>query len=69
MTPADLGARLPRGAPVHVFHGEGDETAPPAHAALYARAVPQARLHYLPGRDHQLGNDLGEVAALVRAIA
>jgi pimeloyl-ACP methyl ester carboxylesterase len=67
--PADLGARLPPGLPVHVFHGLDDETAPPAHADLYARAIPQAVLHLLPGRDHQLGNDLAEVADVIRAIA
>jgi pimeloyl-ACP methyl ester carboxylesterase len=62
----DLGAKLPDGVPVHLFHGTEDETAPPNHAELYARAIPQAEVHRLPGRDHQLNNDLGEVAELVR---
>ena len=61
----DLGARLPDGVPVHVFHGLDDETAPPSHADLYARAIPQAQVHRLPGRDHQLNNDLSEVAEVV----
>ena len=65
--PLDLGARLPQGVPVHVFHGLQDETAPPSHADLYARAIPQAQLHRLPGRDHQLDNDLSEVATTIRA--
>ena len=65
--PNDLGARLPRGLAVHVVHGLGDETVPPSHADLYARAIPQARLHLLPGRDHQMGNDLREVAEVIRA--
>jgi len=60
--PSDLGARLPHGVPVHVFHGLEDETAPPSHAHLYASAIPQAQLHLLPGRDHQLNNDLANVA-------
>ncbi|HTM83822.1 MAG TPA: alpha/beta fold hydrolase [Mycobacterium sp.] len=60
--PHDLGTRLPQGVPVHVFHGLQDETAPPSHADLYARAIPHAQLHRLPGRDHQLNNDLSEVA-------
>jgi pimeloyl-ACP methyl ester carboxylesterase len=63
-----LGARLPRGLPVHLFHGLDDETAPPLHADLYARAIPQARIHLLPGRDHQLGNDLAEVASVIAAL-
>ena len=63
--PYDLGARLPHGVPVHVFHGLQDETAPPSHADLYARVIPQAQLHRLPGRDHQLNNDLSEVAKTI----
>jgi hypothetical protein len=47
---SDLGARLPSGVGVHVFHGLQDETAPPSHAGLYGLAIPQARVHQLPGR-------------------
>jgi pimeloyl-ACP methyl ester carboxylesterase len=65
--PSDLGARLPQGVPVHVFHGLEDETAPPSHAQLYASAIPQAQLHLLPGRDHQLNNDLADVANVISA--
>ncbi len=68
-TPADLGARLPSGVPVHVFHGDNDDTAPPAHADLYARVIPHASIHRLPGRDHQLGNDLAEVAGVIGSLA
>jgi len=63
--PHNPGARLPQGVPVHVFHGLQDETAPPAHADLYARVIPQAQLHRLPGRDHQLDNDLSDVAKAI----
>lgn len=66
--PVDLGARLPRGVPVHVVHGLQDETVPPTHADLYAHAIPQAHVHLLPGRDHQLGNDLRDVATVIRAL-
>jgi pimeloyl-ACP methyl ester carboxylesterase len=62
---SDLGERLPHGVPVHVFHGLEDETAPPSHADLYARVIPQAQVHRLPGRDHQLNNDLSDVAAAI----
>jgi len=62
----DLGARLPPGVRVHVFHGLQDETVPPSHAVLYARAIPQALVRLLPGRDHQLNDDLSEVAEAVR---
>ena len=63
--PKDLGARLPPGVPVHVFHGLVDETAPPSHADLFAQAIPQAQVHRLPGRNHQLNNDLSDVAKAI----
>ena len=63
--PPGLGARLPEGVPIHFYHGLEDEVAPPSHADLYARAVPQAHVHRLPGRDHQLDDDLSEVASAI----
>jgi pimeloyl-ACP methyl ester carboxylesterase len=66
--PIDLGARLPPDVPVHLFFGLEDDIVPSVHADLYARAIPQARVHRLPGRDHQLGNDLRAVASLIRAL-
>ena len=63
--PDDLGARLPQGVPVHLFHGLRDEISPHSHADLYARVIPRAQLHLLPGRDHQLDNDLREVARTI----
>lgn len=62
---SDLGVRLPHGVRVDVFHGLQDDTVPPPHADLYARAIPQAQMHLLPGRDHQLNNDLREVAEAI----
>lgn len=67
-TPADLGAKLPRGVPVHIFQGTKDDTTPAAHAQLYAEAIPQAQLHMLHGRDHQLNNDLSEVSDVIREL-
>jgi predicted alpha/beta hydrolase family esterase len=66
--PPDLGARLPKGVPIHLYHGLEDEVAPPSHIELYVRAVPQARVHRLRGRDHQLNNDLREVAAAILSL-
>jgi pimeloyl-ACP methyl ester carboxylesterase len=64
---SDLGDRLPHGVPVHVFHGLQDQTTPPSHADRYAQVIPQAQVHQLPGRDHQLNNDLSEVAEAIRS--
>jgi hypothetical protein len=65
----DLGARLPQATPIYLYHGSGDETAPCAHADLYKKVIPQARVRKLEGRDHQLNDDLSEVAADIRSIA
>jgi predicted alpha/beta hydrolase family esterase len=62
---ADLGARLSGSVPVHMFHGLEDDTVPPAHADLFAAAIPSATIHRLAGRDHQLNGDLAEVAAVI----
>lgn len=64
----DLGARLPPSAQVHVFHGLDDTTAPPSHADLYARVIEQAQVHLLTGRDHQLDDDLSEVARVIERL-
>jgi predicted alpha/beta hydrolase family esterase len=64
--PGDLGARLPQGMGVHVFHGLDDQTVPSSHAELYVRAIKQAQLHLLPERDHQLNGDLSDVAKVIQ---
>jgi predicted alpha/beta hydrolase family esterase len=66
--PPKLGARLPKGVPIDFYQGLADQIAPPAHVELYARAVPQARVHRLSGRDHQLNGDLSEVASAILSL-
>lgn len=65
----NLGADFPDGVPVFLYHGDEDETAPVAHVDLYAKAIPQAVVRRLEGRDHQLNDDLGEVARDIRAVS
>jgi predicted alpha/beta hydrolase family esterase len=64
----DLGARLPTGMPIYLYHGTDDETAPFTHVDLYAQAIPQAVVRRLQGRNHQLNDDLSEVAADIRRL-
>lgn len=66
---ADLAGRLPAGAPVLLYHGEEDDTVPVTHVERYATAIPHARVRRLPGRGHQLNDDLSEVARDIRALA
>ncbi len=65
----DIGGKLPTGVPIYLVHGLADTDVPPAHAQLYACAIPQAHLSLLHGRDHQLNDDLREVAAAIEALA
>jgi len=58
----DLGARLPEDCAVFLYQGDTDAIVPPAHVELWARALPQAKVRVWAGRDHQLNNDLSEVA-------
>jgi len=60
--PADLNERMPAGTPIVFYHGRDDETVPIAHARLYAKSLPGAVVRRLRGRNHQLNDDLSEVA-------
>jgi len=64
----ELAAHLPAGVPVFLYHGGKDTIAPIAHLALYADAIPHAQARRLPDRDHQLDNNLSEVASDIREL-
>lgn len=59
----EVGKRLPARTPVFVYQGSDDDTVPLEHASLYQKAIPHAVVRRLTGRDHQLNNDLSEIAA------
>jgi predicted alpha/beta hydrolase family esterase len=65
---ADFAKRLPAGVPVLLYHGTDDETVPKSHIELYSRAIPHASVSLLADRDHQLNNDLAEVARAIRSL-
>ena len=66
--PANAAERLPMGVPLFLYHGQEDEVVPFAHLGLYARRFPLAGTRALAGRDHQLNDDLTEVADDIRKI-
>jgi len=65
---ADLGARLPKQWKIYFYQGSEDDTVPFGHVDLHERAIPQAVVRRLAGRDHQLNEDLSEVAADIRRL-
>lgn len=60
--PADAAERIPDGLPVFLYHGRADESVPFSHVEMYARALPRATVRPLEGRNHQLDDDLTQVA-------
>ena len=58
----ELVVELPDGVPLHIYQGGHDDTVPLSHSRLFEKAFPHAIVRRLPGRDHQLDNDLSEVA-------
>lgn len=64
----DFAERLPANLPVFLYHGVDDDIVPFAHVQLYAEAIPHAVVRALAGRDHQLKNDMSEVARDIRAL-
>lgn len=65
---SDLGARLPTQLKVYLYHGSEDDTAPVSHVDLYQKAIPQAVVRRLAGRNHQLNEDMSEVALDIRRL-
>src|SRR5215472_3601937 len=61
-TPDNLGTRLGGSFPMFLYHGGNDEIVPSAHIELYARKLPGAVVRRLARRDHQLNEDLSEIA-------
>ena len=67
--PKDVADRLPRGLPVFLYHGREDEVVPFSHQAMYAKALPHATVRALEGRNHQVNDDLTEVADDIKRVS
>lgn len=64
----DFSDCLPPGVPSYFYHGVDDAEAPVNHVRLYEKAFPGAVVRILEGRDHQLNNDISEVARDIRSL-
>jgi predicted alpha/beta hydrolase family esterase len=67
--PPNAEDRLPAGLPVFLYHGQDDDEVPFSHLGLHAKALPRAQTRALAGRNHQLNDDLTEVADDIRKLA
>jgi uncharacterized protein len=63
----DAAEHYPRDVPLFFYHGEEDAV-PVAHLEMYAKVLPTAIVRRLPGRDHQLNNDMTELARDIEAL-
>lgn len=64
----DFANKLPKKAPITLYHSKGDEWVPFEHMSLYASKLPQATVREFEGRGHQFNDDLKEVAADIAAL-
>jgi predicted alpha/beta hydrolase family esterase len=58
----ELVSDLPEGAPLYLYQGSDDETVPSSHIGMFAKTLPHATIRRFEGRNHQLNDDLSEVA-------
>jgi predicted alpha/beta hydrolase family esterase len=65
---ADAAETLPRGIPLFLYHGREDEVVPLAHLEQYSKMFRRALARELIGRNHQLNDDLTEVANDIRSV-
>ena len=64
----DFSERLRPDVPVYLYHGVDDAVVPIAHVHLYAKAIPHAVVRTFERRDHQLNNDMSDVARDIRSV-
>lgn len=64
---ADAAAIYPRDTPLFLYHGDADDSVPPEHLDMYARALPFATVRRLPG-DHQINEDLSAIAGDIESL-
>jgi predicted alpha/beta hydrolase family esterase len=54
--------------PLFLYQGTQDDIVPVSHIAMLAKALPRALVRRLEGRNHQLDDDLSEVAHDIRQL-
>jgi predicted alpha/beta hydrolase family esterase len=63
-----VAATFPDETPLYLYQGSEDDTVPAGHVELFAKVLPQAAIRRLEGRNHQLNDDLSELAQDIRLL-
>jgi predicted alpha/beta hydrolase family esterase len=66
--PKGVAAKLPKDVPIFLYHCRDDEVVPFDHLSLYSQVLPQAAIREIDAGDHQLNNDLSEVAKDIKTL-
>jgi predicted alpha/beta hydrolase family esterase len=66
--PSDAARKLPKDVPLFFYQGSEDETVPYAHYTFYTKTFRHAVGRALDSRNHQLNDDLTEVAEDIRQL-
>lgn len=66
--PDDAASRCPPDVPLFLYHGADDEVVPVSHLEMYAKALPSAVVRRLRGRNHQLNDNMTEVARDIESL-
>jgi len=64
----ELARLLPDDVPLYLYHGRADEIVPFSHVGMLAKALPHATIRRLDGRNHQLNDNLSELANDIRRL-
>ena len=64
----ELASLLPDEVPFYLYHGRDDEIVPFSHVGMLSKALPHATIRRLDGRNHQLNDNLSEIANDIRRL-
>jgi predicted alpha/beta hydrolase family esterase len=64
----ELVADLPDGLPLYLYQGDDDDIVPLSHIGLFKKALPHATIRRFEGYNHQLNDNLSEVAHDIRLL-
>jgi predicted alpha/beta hydrolase family esterase len=63
-----LASLFPDDAPLYLYHGRDDEIVPFSHVGMFAKAFPHATIRRFEGRNHQLNDNLSQLAHDIRRL-